>query len=388
MNRSPPTVCHVTTVHRVPDPRIFLKECRSLSRQGFNVHALYTGSDEGFAWGEIKPTRLGPRSRSRLKRLLYWPRIIRELCRIQPQVVHFHDPELLPLMYVLQVLSGKRRNFIYDIHEDYAQALQSYRWPFPALAVLYQAMLRLSEKQMSMVVAEDSYQTFLQRPRPVIHNFIDAPQSESGSPKRNTFIYVGTLSELRGASLMIESFSRVSRSDWTLEMMGIPDSPELLKKLKADALAKSRFPGQIEVCDFVPFSEASERIRRSKVGLCLLAPEPNSVHSLPTKVFDYLCFGVPVLLSNFPYYLEFFKGVPGVYFVDPLSLEDVTREMSRLCSIADSPELERQAQLGQRACLNRFTWKAEAEKLVGLYLKLLDDPAGRSSSSPVPSVEL
>lgn len=383
MDPTLPIVCHVTSVHPVPDPRIFLKQCRSLSEAGFTVHVLFAGDGNGFDWGEIRPLSVGPRSRNRLRRLLLQPAIVRALRQLRPRIVHFHDPELLPLMCLLQLMWGGRTAFIYDIHENYGAVLKAYGWPYGMIGRIYSLLLRFAEGRMSMVIAEDSYQKFLRVPRLVIHNYIDPPQALPRPEKQNTMIYLGSISELRGASLMIEAFSRLSREDWRLEIIGQPDNAPLLEHLQQVAAQKSRFPGQIEVRDYMPFSQALARIQRAKIGLCLLSPELNSVESLPTKVFDYLSCSVTVLLSDFPYYRSFFSSVPNVHFVNPLDRSAITAKMASLCTLVEAAAYPQEVADGLRVCTERFTWQAEARKLTAFYHALLQPPAGVAPATPL-----
>jgi glycosyltransferase involved in cell wall biosynthesis len=114
-------------------------------------------------------------------------------------------------------------------------------------------------------------------------------------------------------------------------------------------------------------------MKKAKVGLCLLSPEPNTVESLPTKVFDYLSAALPVILSDFPYYRQFFDKVPGVHFVNPLDLHAVTIKMKEFCDPKLCEERLIQAKLGRDVCLERFTWETEAPRLIQVYEGLLSD---------------
>jgi glycosyltransferase involved in cell wall biosynthesis len=345
----------------------------SLAEHGFTVYALFTGDGTGFDWRAIKPVLIGRRSSNRLRRLFLWPTIIRELRRLRPRIVHFHDPELLPLMCLLQLSAGKSCSYIYDVHEDYAQLVGSYGFPWKLTTWLYQRLVRYSEKRMTLILAEDSYQRLFKRPHEVIHNFSCIAPSKNEVVRENIFLYAGDVSEGRGAFTMVEAFSRLRRTDWKLEIIGRLPELKLLMKLQQLTAQKSLYPNQIEVTDYMPFPQVLERMKKAKVGLCLLSPEPNSVESLPTKVFDYLSAALPVILSDFPYYMHFFAKVPGVHFVNPLDIHAVTIKMKEFCDPKLCEERLIQAKLGRDVCLERFTWETEAPKLLQVYEGLLSD---------------
>jgi len=366
-----PIVCHVTTVHPVPDPRIFLKQCRSLAAAGFDVHVIITGDGEGFDWQNVHPISVGERTTNRLRRVLLFPKIACELRRLRPQVIHFHDPELLPLMCLLQATALTCSKFIYDVHEDYATLVKTYGFPWNLTVWLYDRLARFAERHMTFVLAEESYQERFQRIHPVIHNFSTAVPGPVESERDNTFIYVGSVCETRGALTMTECFRRLQQPSWRLQVIG-PASEELAAHLRSVAASASVFPSQIEVCDYLPLSVALGKIRRAKVGLCLLSPEPNYVGSLPTKVFDYLSVGVPVILSDFPYYRRFFDGVPGIHFVDATNLAEVESKMREFCNPALAQRYIEEAIVGRDICQRRFTWRAEADRLTKIYRELIN----------------
>ena len=379
MDSRPPIVCHVTTVHPVPDPRIFLKQCRSLSEQGFTVYALFTGNGEGFDWKNIRPISIGPRSRNRIRRLLLFPAITRALRQLRPHIVHFHDPELLPLMCVLQMSILKHCRFVYDVHEDYKTLVSSYGFPWNSTGWLYNRLARYAEEHMTLVLAEDSYQHRFRRVHSVIHNFSTLTTQTVEQNRENTFIYVGGVSEHRGAFTMIEAFSQLRQPAWKLQIIGRASNDRLAAQLRQLAAQESLHPGQIELHDYMPFPQALEKIRKAKVGLCLLSPELNYVASLPTKVFDYLSVGTPALLSDFPYYRKFFATVSGIRFVDPRSPNAIAAALRELTKEDELPRLLAEAEKGRLECLHRFSWEAEADKLLALYSSLVE-PVRRKES--------
>lgn len=371
MDQAYPIVCHVTSVHPVPDPRIFLKQCHSLSEAGFTVYALFAGDRQGFEWGKIRPVPVGPRTEGRLRRLLLQPVIARTLLRLRPQIIHFHDPELLPLMCLLQKLALPQCRFIYDVHEDYQTLVSSYGFPWSATIGFYNLLAAYAEKHMTLILAEDSYQSRFRRLHPVIHNFSLLPPSSENLPRENTFIYVGSVCENRGASMMVKTFARLQVPDWKLQIIGRPSPTQIGPQLKELAGREAIHPRLIEIHDYMPLTEAMGKVRRAKAGLCLLSPEPNHIESLPTKVFDYLSVGVPVVLSNFPYYQTFFAGVPGIHFVDAQNVDAVEGKLREFIDPAVAERYLAEAAVGQKHCLERFTWSNEAIRLVTLYRALI-----------------
>lgn len=115
-------VVHMTTVHHPYDPRIYHKECMSLAAAGFDV-TLIAQPPENSQLNETKAIRHIPLKTytSRLKRMIFGTReAYKKAKSLNADVYHFHDPELLPVAWLLK---KKNNHVIYDIHEDYITSI-------------------------------------------------------------------------------------------------------------------------------------------------------------------------------------------------------------------------------------------------------------------------
>ena len=110
-------VLHVSVVHRPDDPRIHERECRTLSRPATRWPTWHPG---------LRRLRRERRAasplpeRSRRTRLLSGVEIVKALRLCRPQVLHVHDPELLPLFPALRALVPR---LVYDMHEYVPEAV-------------------------------------------------------------------------------------------------------------------------------------------------------------------------------------------------------------------------------------------------------------------------
>ena len=118
-----PHVAHLTTVHHPQDPRIFHKQCKTLRDAGYGVHLVAQRETSATVDGiriHALPVVEGRRARLRLQPYVY--RIARS---IPASVYHIHDPELIPLLWLLKQTTGAV--VIYDMHEDYIGGTAPYR---------------------------------------------------------------------------------------------------------------------------------------------------------------------------------------------------------------------------------------------------------------------
>ena len=88
-------VCHITSVHRSEDVRIFHKECISLVKAGYEVYLVEQG--ESYEKNGVHIVGIGQPPAGRLKRMtLFAKQAYRAALTVDADIYHFHDPELLP----------------------------------------------------------------------------------------------------------------------------------------------------------------------------------------------------------------------------------------------------------------------------------------------------
>jgi glycosyltransferase involved in cell wall biosynthesis len=111
-----------------------------------------------------------------------------------------------------------------------------------------------------------------------------------------TAVYVGDLRPSRGLHAMIDAVA--ATDDWHLDLVGE------LREVDPDALAseleRRDLTDRIRLHGRLPLAQAWERARGAWVGLCLLEDTPAYRAALPTKVYEYLAVGLPVLATPLP----------------------------------------------------------------------------------------
>jgi hypothetical protein len=211
-------VIHLSSGHYADDGRIFWKECLSLARAGYDVTFVVPGDPcfrrEGVVIVQEGVTIVAVKRRSgRLGRMLATPiEVVIAGLRRNGLIYHFHDPELIPLGFLLRVL-GKR--VIYDAHEDQPRELLFKNW-IPRglrrpLSVAARVVEWIAGHTLSGVVAATPViaQRFPRKHVALVQNF--APKSEfavdeeSPSGERRAVAYVGGITADRCAVEMVEA---------------------------------------------------------------------------------------------------------------------------------------------------------------------------------------
>lgn len=104
------------------------------------------------------------------------------------------------------------------------------------------------------------------------------------------------------------------------------------------------------------------------MGLVTLAPIPNYIESYPTKLFEYMAAGVPVVASDFPLWRSIVDGAGCGLLVDPADPQQIADAIDWL--IDHPEEAARMGENGRRAAHDTYNWQGEASKLRALYAKL------------------
>ncbi|MGI4760677.1 MAG: glycosyltransferase [Janthinobacterium lividum] len=275
-------------------------------------HVLFQG-------GRLSLGRLAAQGR-------YW----RLLGQLRPALVVVHAPELLPLTLLWRAL-GRDRRFIYDIRENYAlnvgtqQVYQGFvkrllatglRW-VEGLAARRAAAVVLAEASYAdelpfvqalpasqALVLENKYQPAAgeRLPRQA------RPRPAADEPIR--LLFSGTISELNGVREAIAMAHRLNAS-WPggaeLTIIGFCQQPALLGQL---ALLAERPAGSQPVVTLaaraepVPHACIVAAIRRAHLGLLPYRPHPSTWRCRPTKLFEYLAHGLPVLVPANPLWVS------------------------------------------------------------------------------------
>jgi glycosyltransferase involved in cell wall biosynthesis len=96
----------------------------------------------------------------------------------------------------------------------------------------------------------------------------------------------------------------------------------------------------------------------------------NSVESYPTKMFEYMSIGLPVIASDFPLYREVIEAHGCGLCVDPRNPEALA---SAILTIADNPTLQAEmAENGVKAVEAHYSWESQEKRMHEVYNKLIN----------------
>ncbi len=358
-------VCHLTSVHPRSDVRIFKKECLSLKEAGYDVSLIVADDLPDEEQGGIKVRSVGKESSRLIRMLISGLRIYRTAVRLDADIYHFHDPELIPVGILLKI---KKKSVICDVHEDVPGDILNKPYLPAILKNIVAKSIRLIQFLTYrffdfVVTATPTIKNKLihYNPRtmdinnyPIPEEF--RPQTEWRNRKRE-ICYIGLITRERGISEVVDA---IGISSVSLNLAGTVYPDELYQELKRKkAWEKVIFFGQ------VARNEVAEILNSSWIGIVTFHPGPNHGDAQPNKMFEYMAAGIPVIASDFPLWQEFIEQNGCGICVDPRDSGQIAHAINQLLN--DEKRAEQMGQNGYRAIKEKYNWNNESIKLMDIY---------------------
>ena len=284
-----------------PDPRV-AKEAEALVKDGYDVTVLAWDRENAFPDREehrgahimrIRTGWAGSMLHFLINYPLFFLRGLIMALRREDDIVHSHDFDTLPLGFMVSWM--KRIPLVFDAHENYAQMISIDAPHIVPRLVLW--MEEILTRRADLVITVSEVHAAHMRPNArngvvLVENCINVP-SDVPEPefkdRRLRLLYVGTLEPMR---YILESIDATRDIDGCVyEVAGWGRLEEDVRK-RSDG-SKVRFLGVLRHHDMLM------RMASSDVVLCLLDPSnQNYVGNSPTKIYEAMAVGVPVLTTG------------------------------------------------------------------------------------------
>lgn len=200
----------------------------------------------------------------------------------------------------------------------------------------------------------------LNAPDPRLFRF--APATERAHDAAPVLLFHGTVTQRSGVDLAIRAAERVRASGTELRLVILGDGDFLpeVRRLAAEGDRAS----WVDVRGPVPLERVPEEIAACDVGVVPNRGGAFSELALPTRIFEVLSVGRPVVCARSPAVLDLF-GEEDLLFFEPESEEDLVRVLA--LAVADPAARARCAQAGARVAA-KHAWELERN----VYLDVVD----------------
>jgi len=360
-------IAHITSVHPQNDNRIFYKECSTLVNNGYEVYLIVVGGASKVI-DNVNIIGFEKAQGGRLQRMIKtsFLDMLRVCKKVDVDIYHFHDPELIFVGLYLKTIGKK---VIYDIHENNPASILSKPYIksnvvkkllskgfdiFEKFAVKFFDGIVTARPDISKRFNHKNLITL--RNFPILPDFSKLKEVEIDKTKPSV-IFVGGIHPQRGINELLDVFEILDECE--LWLLG-PITEEKLKDRIENGCKNVKYLGIVEAYEVFSY------IQKADIGIITFLNEPNHINTLATKPFEYMACGKPMIMSDFSYWRETFKK--SSLYTNPADRKEITKTIKTL--IEDKNLMDSMGELNKKLAMEEFNWEKESRKLLELYRSL------------------
>lgn len=363
-------VCHVTSMHPVFDTRIFIKECGSLQKK-YEVYLVASNVENQIKDGiHIIGVSMPPHG---IRKMLTTKPIIDAAMKVDADVYHFHDPEL---MAVGVKFKKKGKKIIFDYHENYAEYLLTKEWvprllrkPFSKFFLLFEKRY-LSKYNYVITVTPHILERLLTYNKNTVQitNYPIYQDIEDNRKWGKSVCFVGGIIPEWMHYNIIEALSNTTAR---YHLAGPVISDSYLNRLKeSKGWSKVEYTG-----GRISYDKVFNYIQECSAGLAISTyNDPNAGYKQGTlgvnKLFEYMMAGIPIIASELVLWKEIIDKYDCGICVDPDDINSIATAIDYLVS---NPEVAKiKGDNGKKAAAQYFNWSTQESILYDVYNKLIE----------------
>jgi glycosyltransferase involved in cell wall biosynthesis len=308
--------------------------------------------------------------------LVVHPIIVWHALRLRPALLHIYDPELLPVARLLQLLL--HIPVVYEVHENFYKKLAQKVSTQGRLATFFFRWFdAMAQRCFYLIFTEHAYlstYTRLVKSSAVVYNYPSLAALEpfrfpyKPSQEIPEFFYIGWISRERAFDTLVTALVRFKQRYPIFRV-------HLFGQCTLTDNELERLPGFASVREHLIFygytnqQQALPLIRRATAGIALLKPVGDYPDSYPTKLFEYMALGLPVITSDFPLYRAVVETHTCGFCLSPDSSEQVANALVYLVEHPTKAQI--MGKNGRKAVEDVYNWGTERLKLLNLYSQIL-----------------
>ncbi|CAI8782396.1 Glycosyl transferase, group 1 family protein [Methylococcus capsulatus] len=185
---------------------------------------------------------------------------------------------------------------------------------------------------------------------------------------RRVVVYLGALERARRSEVMIEAMAAVRKEFPQALLVFVGDAEDPGERLWFDALVRELgLQDHVLFTGWLPAEQARRYLRTAEIGLSPCARTPSLEVASPTKVIEYMAWGVPVVANDLPDQ-AYLIGETGGGLCVPLTPEGFAAGILQL--LRDPAAARRMGEAGRRAIPGLRSYEVIARSLAEKYRQL------------------
>jgi len=368
-------ICIINKVSAL-NHRSFYKDGLSLARAGYEVCILGFYSKDEIVQGVRLVSFEAPKRR--LARFFVTNyRVFRRALREKADIYHFHDLDFVPWAVLLKFFTRARVVYcIREAHPEYMM-LKTYlpKGLRRCISFLIYLMEHVAIRFYDAIIPCDNYVSngFRHKNNTVIFHFPGSElfKNENGIPwqaRKYDLFYHGSVPKYHFETMM-KIAERLSlqnvKNVWGIVMN--EGSPLVWAK---EEVKKRGLENNFVFLPYVTHGSVGKYLVNAKIGIIPLPPFKKFMKNIPVKMFEFMGFGMPVVLSDLPPSRQFIKGESCAIAVEP---DNINHYAEAIKSLLQDPEMAiKMGEKGRQLITERYNWGQSEKKLLSLYAQLLN----------------
>nr|WP_294811011.1 glycosyltransferase [uncultured Sphingomonas sp.] len=368
------SVCHVISGYFRNDARVFLRQCKSLHNNGFDVTILTNdGAPDEISDGIRIFDCKNPWPRWKT---LLWAKqqFLQKALEIDADIYQLHSPELLPLGLALKKVGKK---VVYDAHEDMPRHILEKEWlPYfsrKVISIAFEKYMLRALRDYDDIISPHSHVVASFRERldkgVLIANFPLVAENWYFDQKEfiargNVLCYSGTVYAYSNQEETVAALGAFE--DLEYRIAGYIDEEHGKRLFAMPNGHKVKFLGRLSRSDLHEF------YRTSLIGTVIYDYKLNLGDRLGSygtnKVFEYMEAGLPFICTDYILWKDIIDRYDCGVCVPPGKPDEIEAAIAFL--LEDRERTYRMGQNGRKAVLAEFNWSTEEKKYVALFRRL------------------
>jgi glycosyltransferase involved in cell wall biosynthesis len=379
-------IAYVTSIHPDFDSRVW-KYAVMMARRQNEVHLVCPWQAEDGAMRDGVMLHTFARARSRASRPLTIPfRLAWKLLPILSKVdiIHFHDLDILPIMAVLALF----KPVVYDVHENYPEEMLVRQWIpklfrrplYHCVGFIQSALSRVIRNAIFVIPEIETVFPKKGLRTAVIRNFATLDLLDQVAPdylsRSDAAIFLASNYEGNGTFLFLQIAAAFKKSHPTMRFLMIDRWSDAGTKTRAEGIIAQKGLANVSVLPNIPPQDIMQYLNQATIGISATLRLPAHINALPTKLFEYMAAGLPIVSSDLPNAKQFALDTGAILLCRPEEPETFISAIESL--IADRQKACELGQSGQSVFRTRFCWESQGDVIEQYY----EDVLGNEENTP------